>query len=282
MSPTVLLLVVASAAIHVGWNALARSARRSASFAWLVNVSGAALLLPLLIARRFAQPFALDGTLLGLAAISALFEAGYFVLLEAAYAKGELSVVYPLSRGIAPLLALLPARAVSGDGVDARALAGIVVVVAGCVWNAGSAERRSVLLALLVGAATAAYQLVDRRAMQLAPRGAELDFLATMQIFLAALMTLWWWFGRRRTFRIERRDLRTALFAALGIQLAYFLILLALRDGSASIVAAARNVGIPLSLLAASLLLKERIAPRRVVGALLIVAGIILPLEFSG
>jgi len=306
LPPTILLLVVASAAIHVGWNALARSARGSEQFAWRVNVAGAGLLLPFLIARRFEQPFPLDGRLVALAALSALFEAFYFVLLQAAYRTGELSVVYPLSRAVAPLLLLGPARRVSGDAVSGVELLGIAVVVAGTACIASSARRpaadpgsggqgsppalpRTILLALLVGAATAAYQLVDRLAMQLAPAGAELDFLAVMQLLLAGWLTLWrlprW--GRERRERAlppppVRDELRTALFAAIGIQAAYFLILLALREGNVALVSAARNVGVPLSLLAGGLVLRERIDRTRHAGALLIVGGLLLAVDWRG
>ncbi len=38
--------------------------------------------------------------------MSGVVEAGYFVLLSAAYRRGDLSVVYPIARGTAPLLAV--------------------------------------------------------------------------------------------------------------------------------------------------------------------------------
>ena len=70
--------------------------------------------------------------------------------------------------------------------------------------------------------------------------------------------------------------------AALGVQFAYFLILLALRQGNATMIAAARNVGIPISLLAGLLLLRERIGGMRLFGALLIGAGIVLSIDYAG
>jgi drug/metabolite transporter (DMT)-like permease len=311
----VLLLVLASAVVHVAWNVLARSAHGSARFAWLANVAGAALLLPGFLARRVASPIALDGGVIGLAAWSALFETAYFVLLHRAYAVSELSIVYPLSRGIAPLFALVPARLWTGDAIDGRELLGIAVVLVGAACVASSAAARlltgdsvrdapaarrarsGVWLALAAGATTAAYQLVDRKAMQLVARGAELDYLFEMQLVLAALMTAWWWAQRaapappmkqRRgevlpdellphsRLRVGRDELRRAVLAALAIQVAYYLVLLALRDGNVALVSSARNVGIPLSLLAAASLLGERLDAKRIAGSLLIVAGILL------
>ena len=300
MTFTVLLFVVASATVHVAWNVLARSAPQPERFAWLVNLAGALILLPVLVVRRGAETFALDERLVALAALSALFEAAYFVLLQAAYRTGELSVVYPLSRGAAPLLTMLPARLWNGDTVRARELGAVLVVLLGTWIIAESALARRkqpqaerslsrakvVAPALLVGIAIAAYQVVDRRAMQLAPPGAEIDYLAAMQLFLAVLMTLWWLWRARGTgieaVRLDRREVATAFFAALGVQFAYFLILLALRQGNATLIAAARNVGIPISLLAGLLLLREPVGGMRLFGALLIGAGIVLSIDFGG
>jgi drug/metabolite transporter (DMT)-like permease len=295
VTPAVLLLVLASAGIHVAWNVVARSARGSAAFPWLVNVAGALVLAPAWLARRFDGAPALATPVIALAALSALFEAAYFLLLQASYGRSELSVVYPLSRGIAPLLALLPGRALAGDSLTARELAGVLVVLAGtaCVARSGTRApedpsaralaRRGILFTLLVGAATAGYQVVDRRAMQLAESGAALEYLATMQAFLAALLTLAWGARATRDTRrgrpprpVERRELAVALVAALGIQAAYFLVLVALRDGNVTLVSAARNVGIPLSLIAGALVLRERIGGLRIGGAVLIVAGVLL------
>jgi len=290
----VLLLVVASATVHVAWNVMARLSGGSPRFAWLANLAGAAVLLPGFVARRFLVPLPLERELYVLAVWSAVFEALYFVLLHLAYSQTDLSIVYPLSRGLAPVLALAPARWWTGDAVQPREIAGMAIVLVGCTCVAAThAPRtddaagriralRGISFALLIGAATAAYQLIDRRAMQSIPRSGELDYLFTMQLTLALLLTAWWWSRRglrpKATFVAAQRsgELRRALIAGLAIQLAYYLVLLALRDGNVALVAAARNVGIPLSLLAGTLVLRERIDRWRWIGALLIVGGVVL------
>jgi len=129
---------------------------------------------------------------------------------------------------------------------------------------------------------TAAYQLIDRRAMQSMPRSSELDYLFTMQLTLALLLTGWWWARsglRPKTAIVEAQrsgELRRAILAGLAIQLAYYLVLLALRDGNVTLVAAARNVGIPLSLIVGATVLREKIDTWRWIGAATIVAGVVL------
>ena len=300
----VLFLVLASAVVHVGWNVLARAAPRGSDFSWRVNVAGALMLLPLVLVRRVYVPWAIDGELLRLAALSALFEAIYFLLLERAYATADLSVVYPLSRGVAPLLVLLPARGFTGDALGASALVGIAVATIGIALIAGrSTSRRALLLALATGAATAAYQLVDRRAMQRLSADSALDYLAVMQAVLALLLSAVHFEqrGRRENRRRQaqlvgprtdetsglpdgtRVSWRPALLAAAAIQLAYLLVLDALADGKGNVtlVSAARNVGIPLSLLAGWLFFREPVGRRRIVGAIVLVAGVLLTLKLG-
>src|SRR5438552_7989925 len=76
-----------------------------------------------------------------LAATSAL-ELAYFVLLGVAYTHAELSLVYPLARGLAPVLVLAGALVVTGAGTSPRQIAGVVLVGAGIVLVRGLRRGR--------------------------------------------------------------------------------------------------------------------------------------------
>ena len=60
-----------------------------------------------------------------------MLELCYFVLLARAYQGGEVSVVYPVARGSAPVVVLVFGAAVLGEGVPARPVAGVLAVAAG-------------------------------------------------------------------------------------------------------------------------------------------------------
>ena len=104
MPVAVFLLVFASAALHVLWNALVKTCENKASFAWLTCLVSVVVSLPVFLVCRATSPGALHAEVWALAALSGLVEAIYIVFLYKAYEWTDLSVVYPLSRGLAPLV----------------------------------------------------------------------------------------------------------------------------------------------------------------------------------
>src|SRR5687768_7481065 len=70
-----------------------------------------------------------EGVALGL--LSGVIEAGYFVLLSAAYRRGDLSVVYPIARGTAPLLAVAIGVGLFGERLGVPGSVGVVLLLAG-------------------------------------------------------------------------------------------------------------------------------------------------------
>jgi uncharacterized membrane protein len=289
-------LVLLAALLHVGWNALARSLggkaglAGSAGFAWIAAVVGVAVLAPLFVVSRWRDPGLLDARALGFALLSALLEAAYFVALEASYGRAELSLVYPLSRGVAPLFALMPAKAFAGDALAASEYAGVAIVLAGALLlaHAARADGRArssggVVFALLTGLAIAGYQVVDGLAVRGPSAPRLVEYLFVMQVALALLLTLV--FAARGGFRSGalasvRSHLTRLLIAGVAMQAAYLLTLVALREGKIPLVVATRSIGIPLSLWTGSFFLRERVGTRRLVAAGAIVAGLLLLIEW--
>jgi len=285
MTMTVFILVFFAAGIHVFWNAFVKTSRDKVSFIWLACVVSSAVLVPAFVVSRLVQPGALSIELVGWAALSGLLEAAYIVALVVAYDRADLSVVYPLSRGVAPLVTLALGGMLLGDVVTVRDGAAVLVVVAGVggvSWSAwASAPHRRTLagvgLALMAGCLIAGYHLVDRRAMTLPAQPSPLEYLFLMHLFLALFVSAWMAASARRraTAMSEwRTNKRRVVIVGVSIALAYYLIVVALRHGNVTHVAAGRNVGIVISTLVGGLLLREPVSWKRAVGAILIVAGV--------
>ncbi|MBN2449883.1 MAG: EamA family transporter [Lentisphaeria bacterium] len=287
MSVTVFGMVFLSASLHVFWNALAKQSRDKLSFAWLTNGVGALCALPLFLFCRVWGPGALGLDVFLLAMASGLIESLYFVTLFSAYDRVDLSVAYPLSRGVAPVFSLVPGAVFLGDTLTAGQGCGVGIVVAGVFLVAWSAMRRSdsvarvrggVLLALATGAMIALYHVVDRRALTLPspPRTGEYFFL--MHAWLALFVSAWV-LGRpstrRRAFREWHGNRGAVLLVGFLSVFAYLLIMAALRVGNVTLVAATRNSGIVISTLAGALLLREPICRLRLAGVLGIVTGVV-------
>ena len=162
-------LALAAAALHGTWNALLKLSgdplrvfRRATLFSGVVATIA---LLPEL--ALLGRPAVSLGAF-GLCLVSSLLETVYLVLLSTAYRRGELSVVYPIARGSAPLLAVVAGLALLGERLSLLQLAGVALLLLGILAVAVSQSGgRATLPALLTGVAIATYTFVDRLGVRL-------------------------------------------------------------------------------------------------------------------
>src|SRR6266436_8702561 len=130
----VLPLVLLAAVFHAAWNALLKASENPLSLAtraltWGTIVSLPPVAVAWLATGRPGLPWA--GWLLALG--SAFLELIYFITLSTAYRRGELSVVYPIARSTAPLLAVLVGLLLLGERLHAIAGLGVVALLGG-IW----------------------------------------------------------------------------------------------------------------------------------------------------
>jgi drug/metabolite transporter (DMT)-like permease len=187
----------------------------------------------------------------------------YFALLALAYSRFELSAIYPLARGSAPVLVLLVA------GVSAALQAvGIVLVAVGVLLVRGlrRGDWHETLLALGVGASIAGYTLVDKHGLRFADPLPYLELVLVVPAFAYAS-----WIGRSRLSAAV--SWRSAV-AGIGMFGAYALTLAALRLAAAAPVAAVRETSIVIATLLGAVVLHEAVGRLRLAGAVTIVAGV--------
>ena len=126
-------LALGAAFLHATWNVLIAGARDSESVTAVATLAGVALLAPVALVTGGVQSSALP-----YAGASAVLEVGYLALLARAYQGGQVSVVYPVSRGTAPVLVLVFGAALLGEGATAVQIAGVVAVSAGVFLVGGT------------------------------------------------------------------------------------------------------------------------------------------------
>lgn len=286
MTLFVFLLVLLSSSLHVIWNTLVKQSEDKPSFALLTTLVATLVLVPVFIVSRVVQPGPLSTAVWGWAAFSGLFEALYVVLLFGAYGRADLSVVYPLSRGVAPLFTLVLGGRLLGDWVSPLQGAAVLTIVAGVTgvslssrYSAKSGLGRSgILFSIGTGCMIAGYHLVDRRAMTMVIPPNPLEYLFLAHLFMSAFVVLWFGLCLRRGREILSEWMTNrggVLIVGVCIPAAYFLIVLALRYGNVTHVTAGRNIGIVLSTVVGLLFLKERVGWGRAVGSLLILTGVV-------
>jgi drug/metabolite transporter (DMT)-like permease len=255
--------------LHAGWNVLLAGSRDAAASTAGVLIFGVALLaVPALVTGGVsseALPFI---------AASATLELLYFVLLARAYDGGEVSVIYPIARGSAPVVVLAFGAIALSENVSAGAAAGILAVAAGVLLVGFGAFRfrfatesarplRDVWFGLAIGLVIASYTLVDSEAVEHA------DPIAYLALVIAPCALVYPFVAR------VRPDLspRTALTAAATFG-AFLMVLAAFRLAPAAPVAAVRETSVVIAAVLSAFVLHEHVGPRRLAGAVLVVAGV--------
>ncbi|QEC47686.1 EamA family transporter [Baekduia soli] len=268
MTGAAFALALGAAALHALWNLLLAGARDPRA------ATAAALGVGVVV---WAPVAALTGSVHAgvwpYVAGSATVEAVYYLLLGAAYGRGELSAVYPVARGGAPVILLVAALAGLGGAVGGLQVLGVLVAGAGIVAVHRGAHTAlapgAVATALLISAAIAGYTLLDRAGLHHADPLPYLWLVLTPSTAVCLLVT-----ARERGAGAVRAalDLR-AVVAGVATVGAYGLALLALRLAPAAPVAAVRETSIVLAVALGAIVLREPVTRLRWAGAATVTVG---------
>ena len=219
-----------------------------------------------------------DASAIPYIAASAALELGYFAFLAAGYRMSDVSLIYPVARGIAPILVLVGAVVVLGHGTSAGQVGGVVAVGWESCSSAGSARWRAPPTQTgsssrsRPGAFIAGYTLVDKQGLH---HAAPIPYIELVLIGPAIVYSLAIWRVRGATaFRKEA----TLGIAIVGVVLfgTYILVLFALRLAPAASVSAVRETSIVIASGLAAVMAHEHVTRTRFAGAVLVAAGIAL------
>ena len=219
-------------------------------------------------------------------ALSGILEAIYFLLLGSAYQRGDMSLVYPIARGSAPLFVILLAYLFLGERIFLGGIAGIVLIVVGIYvlhlksLDAGglaapflSLKERPSQLALLTGVTIAGYNVVDKAGVGYA---GPLFYLYLVFLVTTLLLAPYMAVARREAIRHEWRANKPSMVAvAIMFITSFTLVLTALTLDKVSYVAPVREVSVVFGAILGALVLKEPFAKAKIVGSILIFAGIV-------
>jgi drug/metabolite transporter (DMT)-like permease len=257
-------LALAAAALHALWNLLLARQRDTEATSAVALVVLVAVLAPLA-----AATWRVEGAAVPYIVGSGALELAYIVLLATAYRHFRLSLVYPLARGLAPVLALLFVLVFLGMRPSAGEIVGVLVVAVGILLVRGVGRSgRGSALALAIAAVIAGYTVIDRYGIRHANAAPYL-----LLVMLGPALAY--------PFAVGRERVRAAVripAAAIGVSSAatYLLVLLALRLASAPAVSAVRETSVVIAAALARLVLHEPVGPRRLAGAAVVVIGIAL------
>jgi drug/metabolite transporter (DMT)-like permease len=302
VAPGVFALVLVIAVLHVVWNAILKSSGDPLRTAERAVVAGVVAFAPVvgiawwLVGRPAVPPQAV-----GLGALSGILETAYFICLAAAYRRGDLSVVYPIARGTAPLLSIGLGVVVLGERLGRPGTLGVLALLAGIFliqrpWRVLAMVRRrtggrgvgagdplgAAEFALLTGVMIAAYSAVDRVGARLVT-----PWLYAALVFPVCAVTLVLWVRlvadrRRRPGEAVPSPASWGRASAAGIVSlgAYGLVLLAYTLAPLSAVAPLRESAVVIASAWGAIAMGEAVTQgervRRIGGACLVLGGAIL------
>jgi len=286
MTAASLVLVLLAAVAHASWNLLLKRAADPEVFAWCLLVVATVLLAPLGVALLFFN--SVDFTALWFILATIALHVLYFNLLARGYAQGDLSLVYPVARGMGPMLVPVLAVVFLNETIEPLAIAGIAAIIGGIYtiswWGNFHQVLRSPLLflrsagmryAVLTGLTIAAYSIVDKEGVG---HVQPLLYMYFLSIGTAAMLAPYILLHKGvDSVRTEwRANAVPITIAGLLTFAAYGLVLTAFSLSRVSYVAPAREVGIVISVMLGVFLLKEPFGRGRLLGSGFIVAGLAL------
>ncbi|MBN1081645.1 EamA family transporter [Pseudomonas sp. 1079] len=269
-------LVLVAALLHATWNTLIKfSGERLLVIACMDSVA----LLFVVFAVGFVSLPPLD--IWPWIMASALFELLYRYLLIQAYRVGDLGLVYPLMRGLSPLVVLVLTLVFAGEVLSSQQILGILLIPFGMVcllWQGGGGDRLpwSMLpVVLLIGLCIGCYTFLDGQALRRWSH--PLDYLVWLTLISAWPFPLLALVRKRAAFSLFwRTQWRLGLSVGLCVLLSYALVLWAMQLGSIAEAAALREVSVILVVLFGMRYLKEPFGRPRLIACGLVLIGMLV------
>ena len=277
LQPELVALVLVAALSHAAWNALVKSSGESgATFSIIVITCGSiglagVLVLPL--PGPAAWPYLI---------LSMIVHYFYYGFLMLSYRVGDLSHVYPLARGAAPLMVALGALVFAGEVLGGVATAGLLLASAGIMSLAferglpRGADAKPILFALGTGICIAGYTVVDGLGVRAS--GAALSYIFWLNLLEGVPLAVWLLARRRGSLAsLSGRSWRIGILGGVLSALAYGLVIYAMSRGGMAHISALRETSTLFAALIGAYVLKEApgSAGRRIAAAVLVAAGVV-------
>lgn len=276
MSLAVMIMVLFAALLHATWNFVLKNGEdkylgMTAVVLGHIPFSAAALVYAPVPGRE-AVPYIIAG---------AVLHVGYQLFLLASYRIGDLSQVYPLARGVAPLFVAGISVALLGQQLSWLELAAVITIGTGIMSltavrrSDGLRNGRAATLAIITGGFIAAYSLVDGLGARVA--GTALGYYGSLSMINAAIFAATMGIVRPGVVtRLVCREWRLALGSGGASFLAYSLVIRAFTLAPIALVTALRETSIIFALLLGVLVLKERFSLVKTIATVITMLGVVL------
>ncbi len=274
MTLSTISIVLFAALLHALWNAFVKAADDRLAILGLISVGHVILGIILAVLHPIpaveSWPFIVGSTVIHFA---------YYFLLYHSYRLGDLSHVYPIARGMSPVLVALGAQVFAGETLPPAAWAGVLLASTGIFMMAGDVFRGAtppvvVLTALATGAMIAAYSLVDGMGV----RAAQTSLGYVGWLFIAEVFTATFIIARvgKGMLTLSRKTLLLGLFGGLVSTTAYGLVIYVKAIAPLGMVSTLRETSVVFAALIGMLWLGERPWKLRLAASIVVATGVVI------
>lgn len=275
MTLTLFLVVLCAAALHALWNMAAKQAAGNLGALWLGVCLGGVLSWPWAFWAQSTQPLTRTGLYYILA--TGFIHAWYFGFLGRAYALGDISLVYPVARGMGVAGTAVLAYCVLQEPLSCLGGSGIGAICLGTVLLGWGAQRQASHAAaygqaLAVGLTITSYSIIDKLAVgQVHPVVYISGMFSTTGLLLTPYVLRRHW--APCVYAVQHLKAVTVLIGV-GSLSTYLIILFTYRFGPVSYIVAVREFAVVIGALLGVLVLKERLTLRKGLGIAAITLGL--------
>ncbi len=276
MTPLLIGLVLTAAVLHAVWNAMIKSGGTPEITIASYHVVGTLICIVLAAFLPFPDRAAWP-ILIGSMAVHNLY---YFVLARA-YRSGDLSQVYPLFRGVAPVLVAFGAAIVAHEYLTLGTIAGIIFISLGLVSLAfrtatfGEMPRAAIGWATATGVLIATYTVLDGLGVRATSN--KLSYIVWLFILeLVPIGTIMLVTQRAEWFNYIRSNPWKVIFGGIASSAGYGLVIYAMSLGAMAVVSSLRETSVIFAAIIGALFLREPFGAARIQAAILVAVGIVM------
>lgn len=279
MSLLAFMLVLTAAFCHATWNFYVKKINGGPELVWLFSLVACVLYLPAAIYVFIQEAPRFGWIELVFIVGSSVLHIGYFLLLQAGYRNGDLSLVYPTARATGPVLSVSFAVIFLGEVITLQVALGAALIIFGVVSLTGGFSKRasnlksSLAFGLGSGTFIGAYTVWDAHAVatvMIPPLLLDYASILVRMIIMTPVAI-----KRVDQVKMHWRDHRFPVFIVAALSpLAYILVLYAMTFTPVVYIAPLRESSVLLTVLMGSIILGEGDLKRRLGWAVVIMSGV--------
>ena len=279
MSAAIIILVLLSAFLHASWNAFAKKGLDPTLSIAAFHAVAAIIVVPIIFRVPLPDPESLPYLI-----ASVVIHWAYIGLLGTAYRTGDLSQVYPIARGTAPLLVTIISFLLLGETLPILTLFGISITCIGIILLSfnNSISRyqghQPLVLSLSTGFMIAAYTIMDGLGVRHSIN--PMSYISWLFILAGVTFAIILTFLRRKklkeTLQYCIKYRLVFLMGGIATATAYGIVVYAMHDNSMAMVSALRETSVLMGIIIGVVVLKESFGNIRISAAILVISGVFM------